>query len=368
MMRNGTRRVQATLLMSVVAATLGAQVPDRDVVRSRIAAHLAEGQVAEALAVYDAHTGVDTSPDVELLGMIARAELHRQVNESSPVQRAQVLEILARGDDAEALKALRAAAGAALPADAAPSQEALAPTISLARLGDEAAATRLGVLLGTATPDLRVQIIRALREADARSQASRIAALLDDPLPQVQIAAVLATGALQYRPAIPRLEALFGGGQSTLRLVAAIALKRLGVSSADAFVAKLLASGVPEVRLMAAEAFPSADIDQRKEGTRDPRRHWTDSLRELLDDRNEMVRLKAAEVLACCDVPAARAVLTGALRDSPVPPMRAEAARILAATDLSDAALARQMLGDEAGQVRIHGAAAALRLAQRARR
>jgi HEAT repeat protein len=346
------------LLAALLLATPGSAVMAQqqsaapDDTRDRIARHLADERLDEALAVYDSHVAHRGAADPALLAIIGRAELQRQAKSNDRVVRSLALEGLAAVGDAAALNELREGAGK----DAATSEQALAPTLSLIRLGDEAAAARLGKMLGSAPGDLKVHLIRAIQDANATSLGAQVAALLNDPLPQVRMAAAIAVGALGHRPALPRLTAMYEGDEPTPRLLAAIALKRLGDTSADAFVAKLLASEAPEVRLMAAAAYPPA-----------PRAQWTERIRELRSDRSEMVRLRAAEVLACCDEATARAILADALR-SPLPPMRAEAARILASKGLAGTALVRTMLGDATAPVRLHGAIAALRLPEPAAR
>jgi hypothetical protein len=86
----------------------------------------------------------------------------------------------------------------------------------------------------------------------------------------------------------------------------------------------------------------------------------------LRADRDGLARVRAADVLACCDPATARAILNEALRD-PIPPMRVEAARVYELTELADAAIARRLLGDSFDHVRLHGAGAVLRqIAKRA--
>jgi hypothetical protein len=92
---------------------------------------------------------------------------------------------------------------------------------------------------------------------------------------------------------------------------------------------------------------------------------WDKAARTLLASANDLHRVRAAELLACCDPTAARTVLTSAL-GSPNPLLRAAAARVLESRpELADATSARQTLGDTAVSVRLHGAGLAHALATR---
>jgi hypothetical protein len=74
--------------------------------------------------------------------------------------------------------------------------------------------------------------------------------------------------------------------------------------------------------------------------------------------------LQAAELLACCDLVAARGFLTSAL-SSPNPLLRAGAAKALEARkELASLEIARRLLGDATEVVRIHGAGLALAFAR----
>jgi HEAT repeat protein len=99
---------------------------------------------------------------------------------------------------------------------------------------------------------------------------------------------------------------------------------------------------------MAAEAYQTSKSTE-----------WIPAIKSLLGDRNEMTRLRAAELLACCDQTSARTALVGAL-DGPNQLIRNEAARILEAKGLADPTVARRLLGDPFEGVRLYGAGATL--------
>lgn len=331
-----------------VNAVLQQDPANREAVLVKLTALLGSQRFDEALACYDGYTSATSRPDPALLAFMGRADLRRllQQRPRDMVAVAGALERLARDGDVEARETLRQEAASSTP------QEALALNVSLARLGDQQATRRLGERLNAAsTAAAKTEVIRGLQDAGARSQGSKVAALLRDPEPQVRSAAALATGALQFADAVPLLESIFKEDAHVVRMSAAVALKQLGRSTADLYLAQLLKNDMPEVRLVAAEAY------QRSKTTQ-----WVPSIRALLTDRNDLNRLRAAELLACCDPTAARLGLLPAL-NSPNPFLRAEAARILEAKGLVDAPMARLLLGDPVGSVRLHGAGAALLLA-----
>ena len=135
---------------------------------------------------------------------------------------------------------------------------------------------------------------------------------------------------------------------------AALALKRLGDASADSVVAGYLKSEIPDVRLMAAEAFAGSNSKE-----------WLPLVMSLQSHSNEQVRVRVAATIACCDRTAARGILLAALKSHPL--VRLDAARVLEDKGLADAALARQLLGDDLEAVRIAAAGMAIALARPAR-
>lgn len=351
--RDGTCRGRAVvpasmaLCLVLMGWPLLAQVGlSRQTAQKEIESRLAKQEMAGALATYDEYVKAAKAPDVTLLRPIAEAELRRS-GESGGVAAALALEGLARGGDRAALTALRQLADV----ESADSAEALVPATSLVRLGDPGAVKRLSGRLDRASDAVKPHIIEALRKADARSEAGRIAQLLGASDLRIRTAAVVAVGALQFQPAIPQLRTIFEADVEIVRMAAAIALKRLGDSSADAYVGKLLASEVPDAQLKAAESYGPANA-----------KLWVPRVRALRNDRDPMVRLRAAEALACCDAASARAVLIDTLA-SAIPGMRAEAARVLDERDLADPRIARRLLSDDFPVIRAHGANEVIRLA-----
>jgi hypothetical protein len=324
--------------------------PSRARTEQRIAKALSANEVESALAAYDAYVRASRTSDVALLRMIAASHLEGvAARANAGTLQPAALEYLAGSANADALEALKKTAASAT-ADAG-----LEALIALVGLDVEGAAARLGDQLSRAPTTDQLRIIKALTAADARSEASKLLPLLDSVDVPVRTAATLAIGALRYQPAVDRLKLMLTG-DPVVRMTASIALRRLGDESMDGRVAPLLTGILPEVRLMAAEGYGPEES-----------RKWTAAIKQLGSDRNESIRIRAAELLACCDKSSARTILVAAL-DSRLPSVQSEAARVLAEKDLADARLARRLLGSTSDEVRLHGAGATLKLAARPQR
>jgi HEAT repeat protein len=330
-----------------------------DAARFHIDTLLAQGHFDDSLIVYDAYVKARQRPDAIALAAIGRSDLRRtqQVKSDKPSTVALVLERLARDGDADALRSLKQLSAAA----PSFSLEDLAPTISLARLNDAEAQTALGRALSQASSDMKPQVILAIQEANARSLGPAIRAAFGDSDQNVRNRAALALGTLQIREAVPELQNAFdnaGANGGATKMFAAIALKQLGQTSVDKFVeTQLLDSPIPEIRMYAAGAYQFST-------TKTPQ--WDKAVRALMSGPNELQRLQAAELLACCDLVAARSLLTSAL-SSPNPILRAGAAKIFESRkDLADLTVARRIIGDSLDLVRLHGDGIAMTLAKSA--
>jgi HEAT repeat protein len=338
-----------------LAAVLKKQPASSDAATLQVETLVELNRYDEALKTYDGYVVALKKPDMKVLSRLGRADLVRTVRSKADqlILRAQALERLARQGDADALRALREQAGAT----SAVSPESLAPVVALARLQDPAGEKRLGEMLNAGTPILRAQVIQAIGQGNVRSQASRLIPLLGDSDANVRNATAVTLGLLQAKPAIPQLRNSFQNDEAgSVKMFAAVSLKQAGDSTADSFLEGLLTKGHPEVQVIAAGAWQFSTA-------RSPA--WDKAARMLLASANDLHRVRAAELLACCDPTAARTVLTSALA-SPNPLLRAAAARVLESRpELADAASARQTLGDTAVSVRLHGAGLAHALATR---
>jgi hypothetical protein len=337
-----------------LAAVLKKQPANSDAAALQVETLVELNRYDEALKTYDAYAVALKKPDARVLSRLGRADLVRTVRSRADqlILRAQALERLARQGDADALRALREQAGAT----SAVSPESLAPVVALARLQDPAGEKRLGEMLNSGTPIIRAQVIQAIGQGNVRSQASRLIPSLGDADVNVRNATAVTLGLLQAKQAIPQLRNAFQNDEAgAVKMFAAVALKQVGDATADSFLEGLLTKGHPEVQVIAAGAWQFST-------SRSPA--WDKAARTLLSSANDLHRVRAAELLACCDPAAARTVLTSAI-GSPNPLLRAAAARVLEARpELSDVPTARRLLGDATLSVRLHGAGLAHALAR----
>ena len=338
-----------------MAAVLKKSPANQDAATFQVETLVELNRFDEALKTYDGYVVALKKPDLAVLGRLGRADLVRTVQSKSDqlILRAQALERLARQGDAEALAALRQQAGST----STVSPESLAPVVALARLQDPAGEKRLGEMLNSGTPIIRAQVIQAITQGNVRTQGAKLIPFLTESDANVRNATAIALGQLQVRQAIPQLRNSFQNDEAgSVKMFAAISLKQVGDSSADTFLEDLLTKGHPEVQSFAAGAWQFST-------SKSPA--WDKAARTLLASSNDLHRLRAAELLACCDPVAAKGVLTSALA-SPNPLLRAGAARVFESRpELADAALARRLLGDAVIGVRLHGAGLAHALATR---
>jgi tetratricopeptide (TPR) repeat protein len=315
-------------------------------------------RLTDALATYDAYANARKRQDAGLLAPIARADLRRTVftQQNQPIVVARALERQARDGDAGALKTLRQLS----PPSGAVSPATIAPTIALVRLKDPAGEAALATIMRSPQPLERAQGLQALTEADVRAAdvrnlVPRVIESLTDPDVNVRNAAATALGTLQAKEAIPQLKTAFNTDAAAVKMFAAVALRRLGDTSVDPFLTNILNGPIAELRIIVAGAYASST-------SKNPQ--WDKAVRTLMGGPNEQIRLQAAELLACCDLVAARGFLTSAIAN-PNPLMRAGAAKALEARkDLASVEIARKLLGDATESVRIHGAGLALAFAR----
>jgi HEAT repeat protein len=344
--------------INALAVVLKKYPGNQEAAAFQVATFAEQERLAEALATYDAFANARKRQDAALLAPIARADLRRSAftQQSQPIVAARALERQARDGDAVALKTLRqlsSSSGAVSPAT-------IAPVIALVRLKDPAGEAALANIMRSGQPLERAQAMQALTEADVRAAdvrnlVPRVIEALTDPDINVRNAAATALGTLQAKEAIPQLKTAYDKDVPAVKMFAAVALRRLGDTSVDPFLGNILNGQIAELRVIVAGAYASST-------SKNPQ--WDKAVRTLMGGPNEQIRLQAAELLACCDLVAARGFLTSAL-SSPNPLMRAGAAKAFEARkELASLEIARRLLGDATEVVRIHGAGLALAFAR----
>lgn len=314
---------------------------DAAAARLRIDTLLRMSDRAAALDAYEQFGRAAKKEDDRLLAPIARAELEALAGDAVPMVQVAATERLARLGDAKARQAL--ADRTRREPDAAGGRAA---TEALARLGDVAAARRLTALAASGPAAVRIPALVALARSGAAERTAAVQSALEDLDPVIRAAAADAAGMGKVTEARGRLKRLLDDRSFLVRLSAAAALKRLGDTAGDALLGAALASELPDARLMAAQGFIGASD-----------RSWVPAIRPLLQNRDGLNRLRAADML----LPIARADAYSTLAEAaedPNPSVRSEAARILASHRAEAPALMRRLLRDQAAMVRLFAAEA----------
>jgi HEAT repeat protein len=304
---------------------------------------LAPGKTLAALDAYERWLAHVAGEDVHLLQPIAEETLRALAHGTDRALQVRALDQLARAGDAAAAGAL-----AELGRTGGPQVDA-----ARARLGDAAAAARL---IDGSAGGVPPQAVADALGAAGPAAAPRLLELLKHREPSVRRAAAMSLGKAGAANASEPLKAL-AATDETIRPWATVALARLGDTEALAAVEQMLASPVADIRLLAAEAYAGK-----------PSGPWVEALTPLLDDRNGLTRVRAAELLAPAAPERARDTLLQALSD-PNPVVRGDVARALDESDLLTGAapgdtlpVLRRMLRDADPSVRLHAAASVLRL------
>jgi HEAT repeat protein len=224
--------------------------------------------------------------------------------------------------------------------------------VDAARRGDAAAIERLSRLAsGGGSPS----VARSLVELGASGEPGLLL-LAKSANPPTRAAAVDALGGVKSAAARDAVSQLQQDPDPAVRIACTIALARMGDTGALATVDQMLASGVPDVQIIASRAF---------EGRPGP---WVAVIRPLLDNKDGLTRLEAAQAIAPVDPDAARRVLGTALAD-PNPVVRYESAKTMEETPAlrltaGDITALRQRLRDADPAVRLAAAGTLLRLAR----
>ncbi len=314
----------------------------------KIQAAVALGRPTDALRTYDQFAGRG-GQDLPLLAVLSTAFLEQTARaEGSPSGLAIEAQYrLARSGNQAARGELerKSALGGS-------DSQSLPLLTALARLGDAKAGAWFADRVRQTSGGDRVDAIRTLADLRLAGQAAVLVDLLSDRDPNTRAVAAQALGSLEYRAALPALKTLLGDAIPAVKLYAAVAVKRLGDPSANAQVTAWLNSPVPEMRLIAASAYQGASTTE-----------WVAPVRELLGERNVTTRIRAAELISCCDKVSARSTLV-AIIDGGNPVERTPALRVLEEKALADAPLVRRLLGSDDPWVRLHAAGAALNAAQ----
>lgn len=295
-----------------------------------------------ALDAYEAWLGKRTREDAGLLEAIPRAIVLQIAGSTEPDLRHEARRLLT-------------AAHVPLPPRAAEDAiDQLTADAARAKDGDPAALKRLDTAATAGTLDPSV-LTEAL-EAAGPPATPTLMMMLNAPAGPSRAAAAAALGRRNAEEARPALQKLLTDMDPFVRSSAAVALARMGDQQAQAVVDRMLLSDVPDLRLMAAEAWNGQDGP------------WVSAIMPLLENRDGLTRLQAAQLIAPVNPELARRTLREAAGD-PNPVIRAEATRVMEhvaqqVPDIGDISQLRRLLRDPDPAVRLHAAGVLLAAAR----
>lgn len=295
---------------------------------------IARGGARVALDGYERWLNGRMLDDPFALRRIARAVLTEGLAEGGAV-RLEALKALAADGDSSAQSALAEAVN----------NGGLAEAVALASNGNEAAVSRLVAALKTPVGNT-IAIVAALVESKSRQAVDPLAALLQDQRPEHRAAAAEGLAKLNAREHIGRLRALLAepNAPPDLRLAVAGALYRLDDNAGLEILQRALASPVAGMRLEAARVLSVR-----------PDPSWTAVARDLTQDTDPMVRMRAAAIVAPIDPALARATLDRLMADSNMA-VREEAGRAMAAQVADDPRAVKALMRAADSTVRVAAA------------
>ena len=256
--------------------------------------------------------------------------------------RALALEQLARAGQQDALASLKQDAAR----DGTPAQRPA--LLALARLGDAAAAARLGSMMG-GDPDL--ETVRALEQSRTVAAGPALVRALGASSQAVRAEAAVAIGRIGYAKGAGALRAALDDTWGEVRAAASAGLLRLGDTSLRAVVEGRLETPLREIQLAAADAW-APEQDGK----------WVAEIEPMLRNPTAEVRHAAAERLAVLRRPQVMAVLQADLEPDSPDATREEAARLASEhAGAADAPWLQRALADPLPAVQIYAAGALLR-------
>ncbi|MGE3843886.1 MAG: HEAT repeat domain-containing protein [Vicinamibacterales bacterium] len=324
--------------LAAIEPVLEEDPANRTAVALKIRAHAAKDEWEIGLAAYEAWLAVRNTEDATLLEPIGRAAL-RRLEADAPQFTIQAWERLACVGDADSERKLRSV-GATGPY-AAPT---VLHTVALARLGDPAAIAELRRLASLGSRGERAMALGAIGALDSKAAEGLVVAALQDKDPSMRLVAIGAARHLADAPVRGPLRALLEDRVLLMQLEAAGELFRRGDASVRPRLEEALKSEFPDAQLTAARALANREGDS-----------WRTTALALLDSRDGLFRLDAADILLQAEPAKARAVLDAAAADAN-PVVRAAAVRLLLAKTQVDLPTLRTWLKDASPATRIEAA------------
>jgi HEAT repeat protein len=287
-----------------------AQKPgDREALTVKIDALISLDRTPEAVAVYDAYVGTAGKHDVALARHLAHAELQHLAAGDRPAVKEAAADLLKKSGETVPKAASATPSGPRQKPSASASEPLGTPSTPEQVLSNDKSSVeaRIGAL--------------AQLEAPVSAPARQgVRAALTNPAPRLKMIAIDAITRLDLRDLSPDLRPLLADPVVIVNLKAAAALRQLGDHAGDEILQSALKGEFLAGRLIAARALrASGDTTS-----------WVPAITQLLDSPRANERVLAAELLVDTDKSAAAVKI---LRDNLTaqdPPVRADAARVLA--------------------------------------
>jgi hypothetical protein len=309
MIVDGKAEDALTLIDQILAQKPG----DREALTVKMDALISLDRTPEAVAVYDAYVGAAGKHDVPLARHLAHAELRHLATGDRPAVKEAAAELLKKSG--EAVPAPGPAPGPA-PAPAPRQKPSASASEPLGRPStpDEILAN------DKSSPEARMGALAGLQAPVSARASQAVRAALTNPAPRLKMMAIDTVTRLDLRDLSSDLRPLLGDEAMIVKLKAAAALRQFGDHAGDEILQATLKGDFLAGRLVAARALrASGDTTS-----------WVPAITQLLESPRANERVLAAELLVDSDKSGAAMKI---LRDNLTaqdPPVRADAARVLA--------------------------------------
>jgi hypothetical protein len=300
--------------LQLIDSILAAKPGDREATMVKMDALIALERTPDAAAVYDAFVGAAGKHDVPLARHLAQAELRHLASGDRPVVKEAAADLLKQSGEAVPKSAASPAAAAAPVTPITPTT----PGQPLKPLPMQTPDQILGN--DKATDEQRLGALTALTAPASPQARQGIRKALANPAMRLKTNAIDAIQRLELRDLAPDLKPLLADDVILVRLKAAAALRQFGDHAGDEILQSTLKGDFLAGRLLAARAL-RADGDKTS---------WVPAIAVLLNSPRANERVLAAELLIDTNKSAEALKIVRANLDAQDPPVRADAARVLA--------------------------------------
>jgi HEAT repeat protein len=306
--------------LQLIDQVLAKKPGDREATMVKMDALIALERTPEAAAIYDSFVGAAGKHDVPLARHLAQAELRHLASGDRPAVKDAAADLLKKsGEEVPKSAPTAASAPAAGPAAGSAGSTGSKPSASATKplqmqtpdqiLGNDKASDeqRLGALAALTAP-VSPQARQGIRKA------------LTNPAMRLKTNAIDAIQRLDLRDLAPDLKPLLADEVILVKLKAAAALRQFGDHAGDEILQSTLKGEFLAGRLIAARALRASG----------DKTSWVPAIVQLLDSPRANERVLAAELLIDTDKSADALKILRANLTAQDPPVRADAARVLA--------------------------------------